>query len=145
MDRQSKVDELIEVIKVECDLANALRDISEEKRKALLDMDGPALAGCTGRELEIIGPLQALEQERIRRSADLDRSLRDRQSGPAGEGEPELMKLEAIKEQLRSIVREILTANELNRILLEHSREYIRENLRLVTGNFVLQLVDRKG
>jgi flagellar biosynthesis/type III secretory pathway chaperone len=145
MTAESTARQLIEALSMELELAVALRDINRLKQKVILALDGSALAAYTERELEILRPLEAIEKERVKLSTELGITAGDGIPDTIVASAGERAHLAGLTRELRAVVGETIAANGVNKTLLEHSREFIRESLRLVTGNFALQLVDRKG
>lgn len=149
----SIIDELEQVLAVEVELAESLLEVLNRKRKGILDIDGDVLAECVLRESSLLPPLQSIEEERKRLAYRV--VYDDRPDSVTSGMVP--VRLEEIRdrlgrersgtilqhgERLRHLVSEIVQANTLNRMLLEHSREFIKGSLSLITDGYTRQLVD---
>ena len=141
---EQTANDLEEVLATEIELAKALLDLHRRKQRVIIAFDGDMLAACLRQEQELLNPLEAVEKERVKLAhavvglttakEGLNRQLPDSND-----------RVSDLTERLREVVGQILAVNSLNKTLLEHSREFMRESLRLMTENYSYQLVDRRG
>jgi len=150
-----KNEKLVKVFDMEAELAERLLEVMETKKDAIVHMRHDMLADAVRREEELLEPLAELEQER----AKIIREIRlPRTAMPDGTDQTErrldlllnalppgeAADLSACASRLRDAITRIMNTNEQNKILLSHSRQFVRETLRILTDNYRRQLVDQK-
>jgi flagellar biosynthesis/type III secretory pathway chaperone len=151
----SEVQDLAQILKAEVDLMAALTGVMQEKQQAIVRFQGDLLADCTQREEELMQPLEALEDERIKRSAALASMLQPSVDGRKARPLPlrdlvsrlkgdEAVSLGELAEQLQSSVQRILEVNGHNRLLLQHSLRFVKQTLRIITDDHRKQLIDER-
>ena len=146
------IDDLKKVLEMEVELAEALGKSIAKEHQAIIAFDGDALMTCTGHEEELIRALGSIEQERVRCSKEIF-------TAPAGSGQLDSPTLEdaagllgsrdasavaALHSRLRTAARNVLDLNMQNRTLLQHSLNFVRETLRIITSGHTRQIVDQK-
>jgi flagellar biosynthesis/type III secretory pathway chaperone len=148
------VDQLVNVLKAEADLAEALLGVVEEKQKALVHFKADEVARAVERERKLLIPMQELERERT----EIIDSLASNVSGlPKEQGRhitvSELAahiesegsrKLKTLAVRLRATARRIQHRNQQNHVLLESSARFVKNTLRILTEDYSRQLVDEK-
>ena len=148
------VDQLVNVLKAEADLAEALLGVVEEKQQALVHFKADDVAKAVERERKLLIPMKELERERSEIVDSLASNLR---SVPKEEGRSltvrELAahveveggrKLKVLAERIRATARRIQHRNQQNHILLESSARFVKSTLRILTEDYSRQLVDEK-
>jgi flagellar biosynthesis/type III secretory pathway chaperone len=150
-----KNEKLAKVFEMEAELAECLLDVMEKKKDAIVRMQSDALADAVRREEELLEPLAELEQERVRIVRNI-RIPKAQRTGKTEEPErildlvlgtlpeDEAAELSSCASRLREAITRIANVNEQNKILLSHSRQFVRETLRILTDNYRRQLVDQK-
>ena len=128
--------DLTEILRTQVDLAQALATLGKEMQRAIVCFDADAIAQLTRRQEELLVPFHRLEAERARLAGD------PRLGAGGAEGEQE--SLGGLASRLRETGMEILHLSRLNTLLLERSRRYVRETLKILTENNTKKLVDER-
>lgn len=150
----NNIDCLVEVMTAESDLAEQLVEVMKQQQQYLVACNAEGVAGTVEQQQELLLPLEGLEQERERLSRDLwntvapEKAADDRPvnlsaligylSGPDAE------RVSNAGHRLLSTVETMMKLNQANQFLIEHSRKFVRETLRIITNDHARQLVDRK-
>lgn len=150
----TNVECLVEVMTAESDLAERLADVMKKQQQCLVNCDADGVAETVEQHQELLLPLEGLEQERERLAREVWNAVAPE---PASEGHPvnltalldylggsEAKKLSEISRRLLMNVETIMKINQANQYLIEHSRRFVRETLRIMTNDYARQLVDRK-
>lgn len=149
------IDELKEVLQAEAELAEALVKVMAEKQQAIVRFEGEELARTTRREEELMKPIQDLERERIRFTAEIGDSLVPRNARASAEtlkigdlvrymNTKEASQVSTVASRLHEAVEQITNINEQNRMLLSHSLHFVQETLRIITAGHTKQLIDQR-
>lgn len=150
----TNLESLIEVMAAESDLAERLADIMKQQQQCLVNCDAEGVAATVEQHEELLFPLEGLEEERERLTRDLWNAVAPE---PAPDDRPvnlsmllgyldesDAKKLSDASSTLLTNVEAIMKLNQANQFLIEHSRRFVRETLRIMTNDYARQLVDRK-
>jgi flagellar biosynthesis/type III secretory pathway chaperone len=132
------MNELQEVLSTEIELGEALLNILRQQQQSLVSINAGLFAQSLEKEQTLLELLQSVEKERVRLSAEVS-DVPGLQS-PA----PRHRLIVELEERLKPIVTEILNTNQINKSLLEHSKQFIHETLRIITDDYSRQLVDHR-
>jgi flagellar biosynthesis/type III secretory pathway chaperone len=121
-------EKLAEVEKIETELAEVLLGLLKQQQNAIVHFRDAELTSLVEQQQNIIRPLEALEKERMH-------FMREGPSQEEGQ---------SYRQQLKSLVRQILEVNNQNKVLLENSLKFIHQNLRIMTDDYTKQLIDAK-
>ena len=137
----------------EVELAEALLATLDQQREAIVCARLEELAVAVERGEELSRPIEALENERMRITAELMEMIAPGHVGnqPCGLTEvvPYLNKEDGVRvtalgKRLRNVIGLILKVNQENKPLIDHSLRFVRENLRIIRENYSKQLIDQK-
>ncbi|HXX62559.1 MAG TPA: flagellar export chaperone FlgN [Bacteroidota bacterium] len=146
------VEELKTILETEADLAHALLAEVTHEQEAIIKLQGQDVAATVGAQQELLKPLENLEVERTRCIQSIGGELKNPALGksptvkelvkalPATDGE----QIAAAAEQLRSVVERIVTTNGRNKVLLDRSRRFVDETLRIVTEDHTRKIIDQR-
>jgi hypothetical protein len=144
-------DDLRMVMSTEVELASTLLDTMTRQRSAIIAMDAESVAETVIREQNLIKPMIPLERERMRLAAEI---IGRRRLGPdvafplheilACLPDDEVQPVQVLGERLTVLTRQITEVNRQNRLLLEQSLKFVRENIRTLTENYSRNLVDQR-
>lgn len=146
------VEELKTILETEADLARALLAEVTHEQEAIIKLQGQDVAATVGAQQELLKPLENLEVERTRCIQSIGGELKNPALGksptvkelvkalPATDGE----QIAAAAEQLRSVVERIVTTNGRNKVLLDRSRRFVDETLRIVTEDHTRKIIDQR-
>ena len=146
------VEELKTILETEADLAHALLAEVTHEQEAIIKLQGQDVAATVSAQQELLKPLENLEVERTRCIQSIGGELKNPALGksptvkelvkalPATDGE----QIAAAAEQLRSVVEQIVTTNGRNKVLLDRSRRFVDETLRIVTEDHTRKIIDQR-
>jgi len=146
------VEELKTILETEADLARALLADVTHEQEAIIKLQGQDVAATVSAQQELLKPLENLEVERTRCIQSIGGELKNPALGksptvkelvkalPATDGE----QIAAAAEQLRSVVERIVTTNGRNKVLLDRSRRFVDETLRIVTEDHTRKIIDQR-
>jgi len=146
------VEELKTILETEADLARALLADVTHEQEAIIKLQGQDVAATVSAQQELLKPLENLEVERTRCIQSIGGELKNPALGksptvkelvkalPATDGE----QIAAAAEQLRSVVEQIVTTNGRNKVLLDRSRRFVDETLRIVTEDHTRKIIDQR-
>lgn len=150
----NNLESLADVMATEAELAERLVDVIKQQQRALVACDAEAVAATIEQQQELMMPLEGLEQERERLTREVLRTLapeRMVEDKPVSFsallhylGVDEASRLSKIRRRLLAAIEAMMKVNQANHFLIEHSRTFVRETLRIVTNGYTRQLVDRK-
>lgn len=149
------ISQLKEIMKTEAELIEALLDAMQEQQDAIIRYEMDKLNMAMQKQQELLGPIESLEKERVKTGLmimnveDIEDARRARETFTIERLLPYLKdedaeEVEAIGSRLRKGTETIVQITRENRRLLEHSRKFVRENIRILTGNYSKQVVDQK-
>jgi flagellar biosynthesis/type III secretory pathway chaperone len=147
------IEELVNVLKTEADLSEALLAVIEEKQNALVHFKVDDVAAAVERERKLLKPIQELERERseiVENLASEVEELRGRTQRCtihelAGHMEGEVARrIIGLAQRIRSTGQRIQRRNQQNNVLLESSARFVKNTLRILTEDYSRQLVDQK-
>lgn len=148
------ITELHEVIATEAQLTERLAAILRQQQEAIIHNRAEDLNTLLERSEEMIQPIEALEQERLR--------LANLVAGGTGDiaaqmgqmvsytnilsrlSDKDAESITAVIERLRMASQEVLKVNQLNKPLLEHAQYFIKQTLRAATDDYRKNLIDKK-
>jgi hypothetical protein len=144
-------DDLLKVMSTEVELASTLLDTMTRQRSAIISMDAESVAETVIREQNLIKPMIPLERERMRLAAEIigKRRLGNDEAFPLQEvlaclAGDEVHPVQVLGERLKVLTRQITEVNRQNRLLLEQSLKFVRENIRALTENYSRNLIDQR-
>jgi hypothetical protein len=145
------IEDMREVLTAEVDLAESLLKTMVAQRDAIIAMDAERVAETVIQEQTLIKPMLPLERERMRLAGEIigRRKLAPDDGFPMREilaclTEEEGRPLQSLGARLKSLTMQITEINRQNRLLLEQSLSFVRENIRALTENYSRALVDQK-
>ncbi len=149
----NNVNHLEEVMTTEAEIAEKMVDVFIQQQRALVACDAETVAATVDQQQELMLPLEGLEQERERLTRELWNAVSAQKMGDdAPVNISKLMerldaddasRLAAASSRLLSAVEKMMKLNQANQFLIEHSRKFVRETLRIVTNDYARPLVDR--
>jgi flagellar biosynthesis/type III secretory pathway chaperone len=151
----TNVDQLADVLRTEIQLARELLEAALQQQQAILSFQADGLRQAVVNEEGLIEPLMDVEHQRAQLAQDIVIKT------PALKGVPganqvklsdiisqinkdESARIGDLGARLRDVVEQVRTVNQQNKTLLEHSLQFIRGTIRLVTDNYSRSLVDQK-
>ena len=150
-----KVEELASILGAEADLMEALNGVLKKKQQAIIRFQGETLLEDTHKEQLLLQSLQALESERAECSSNLAEALAFHPGG--SEMRPATMtelagalpeedseRVSAEVGRIRNAVESILSTNDQNRVLLQHSLRFVQQTLKIITDDSRKKLIDER-
>jgi flagellar biosynthesis/type III secretory pathway chaperone len=149
------INDLERVITTEAEFAESLLEVIQQQQQAIVRFNASTLEELVEKQQEMLRPFDAMEKER----ASVSKGVLEAMSAGGGPlvtksatlteliqnlEEEDASRIAAIGERLRRAIEGVLSINRQNRVLLEHSLKFVRENIRLLTGGCSRQLVDEK-
>ncbi len=144
---------LTEVMTTEAEIAEQLVDVIAQQQRALVACDAEAVVATVDQQQELMIPLEGLEQERERLTRELWQTVTHEK---LDDGKPvnlsallsrlganDAASLSDAGSRLLAAIEKMMKLNQANQFLIEHSRRFVRETLRIVTNDYARQLVDR--
>ena len=143
------IDQFAEVLKTEADVADAILGTLYEQQQAIIHFRDGAIMAAVERERQLIEPMESLERERENLCRAFDSTTRPEMNGKFSLSglARQLPRHEAAKilgagKILKGKVEKIMTVNNQNKMLLEHSLCFVRHSLRIMTNNYTKKLID---
>lgn len=142
-------DKIIEIITAEIDLFEQLINIMHKKKEQIISMNIDDLQKTLNEEIKLLAKTRFLENKRL----DLVKSFYPQKNNIEKLPLSELIKeapakeskiLSELKFVLKSKLDEIKRINDSNRILIERSKKFIKENISILTCAGERQLVNKK-
>lgn len=149
----SNLNHLAAVMSTEAELTEQLVEVLKRQQEALVKTDATGIASAIEVQEELLLPIEGLEQERQRLTKEVWAEIGSR---PTEDEQVNLSMLLSHLEKadaeelssaggrLRAAISDVMSVNEANRYLIDHSRKFVRETFRIVTNGFSRQLVDHK-
>ena len=148
------VETLRTILETEAEVATGIYDQVTREMEAIIRLSARDLAETVSAETELLKPLEQLDRERARCAEEIGRRL-----FPDGTSDvrrmtvrelvrylppAEAVAVSGAADRLRSVVENIVAANGRNRVLLERSRRFVDETLRIVTDDNTRTLIDQR-
>jgi flagellar biosynthesis/type III secretory pathway chaperone len=149
------INDLERVITDEAEFAESLLEVVLQQQQAIVRFNAHSLGQLVEKQQEMLRPFEAMEARRASVSKEVVNAM-SRGGRPAVSGSITLTevlrhldgedasRVAAVGTRLRKAIENVLSANRKNRLLLEHSLKFVRENIRLLTDGFARQLIDEK-
>lgn len=149
----NNVHHLAEVMTTEAEIAETLVDVITQQQRALVACDAEAVVATVDQQQELMIPLEGLEQERERLTRELWHAV-----APESQDNNKPVNLSAllshldrndaarlsdVGSRLLAAIEKMMKLNQANQFLIEHSRRFVRETMRIVTNDYARPLVDR--
>jgi len=147
------IEQLKEILRTEIELVEILLQVLQEKQLAIVHRDADRISNCVERELELLKPMESLEQARIKAGSEIMTEL---SGAPPTLGVPIVLndllgyipgrdaeEIRSLASRLRLTVHRVVNVNQANKILFGHSLDFVRESIRLLTEDYSINLVDR--
>jgi hypothetical protein len=150
----SSLYDLTAVIATEAELTEQLAEVMRLQQNALIRTDASTIASSVEKQEELLLPIEGLENERLRLTEEVWRAVSSKETlnvehptfstllKSLEEKDAEI--LSSVSGRLRSAVHEVMSLNQSNQYLIEHSRKFVHETFRIVTNGFSRQLIDHK-
>jgi flagellar biosynthesis/type III secretory pathway chaperone len=149
----NNVNHLAEVMTTEAEIAEQLADVFVQQQRALVACDAETVVATVDQQQELMLPLEGLEQERERLTRELWQAVtaeKTNDDSPVNLSKllerldaEDASRLSKASSRLLSAVEKMMKLNQANQFLIEHSRKFVRETLRIVTNDYARPLVDR--
>lgn len=142
-------EKLLAVMDEEADAVENLLDIMRDKQQAIISMSNEDLQESIDKELKIVSLTKSLERQRL----ELIQRIIPETNHPSkitisellnnfeGEGSDRLLSL---KQKLRESLEQMKEINEINRLLVERGKKFVKENISILTNQGKTILVDKK-
>jgi flagellar biosynthesis/type III secretory pathway chaperone len=149
----NNVNHLAEVMTTEAEIAEQLADVFAQQQRALVACDAETVVATVDQQQELMLPLEGLEQERERLTRELWQTVTAEKTNDVSPvnlskllerlDAEDASRLSKASSRLLSAVEKMMKLNQANQFLIEHSRKFVRETLRIVTNDYARPLVDR--
>ncbi len=149
----NSIHHLAEVMATEAEIAEKLVDVITQQQRALVACDTEAVVATVDQQQELMIPLEGLEHERERLTRELWHTVAPE---AADDTRPvnlsallnrlernDAARLSNVSSRLLAAIEKMMKLNQANQFLIEHSRRFVRETLRIVTNDYARSLVDR--
>jgi flagellar biosynthesis/type III secretory pathway chaperone len=143
------IDQFEEILKTETDVADAIIDNLYEQQQAIIQFRDKAILEAAERGKRLLEPMESLEREREKLCRAFDSTMHPetngtfRLSGLARSlPNDQAAKILGAGKVLKGRVERIMTVNNQNKMLLDHSLRFVRQSLRIMTDNYTKKLVD---
>jgi flagellar biosynthesis/type III secretory pathway chaperone len=150
----NNLNHLAEVMMTEAELTEQLIDVMKQQQHALIMLDPATVESTVDKQQELLLPIEGLEHERQRLTTEV---LHDLVPHGTAEETPvslarlmqhlnagQAQQLSAASGRLLAAVETMMRMNQANQYLIEHSRKFVRETVRMVTGGNSRRLVDQR-
>jgi flagellar biosynthesis/type III secretory pathway chaperone len=148
------IESLKNVLEAEIEVAGGIYDHLSREQEAIIRLSAGDLAASVRAGTMLLKPLEELEQERGRCAEEIGKRL-------FPDGSPQLrtmnvrellrylppadaLVVSGAADRLRTVVENIVAVNGRNRVLLERSRRFVDETLRIVTDDHTRTLIDQR-
>ena len=145
----SDKERLLAVMNEEAEAVEKLLDIMMKKQKAIIALENDDLQTSINEELKIVSLTKILEKQRL----ELLQRIIPENNHPSKitisqlasnfEGE-ESEKLLSLRQRLMKSLEHMKELNETNRLLLERGKNFVKENISILTSRGEKKLVNRK-
>ena len=148
MDIESILSDICENLKQQVGVHTEILKIANDKKEAIVQNETDKLKKITKQEQQVVFNIIDLEEKREKNVKSLSTLLNEKQEGLTISEIIKISKdkiknitlineVEKAKEDLRNIINELKTVNELNNQLIKNSLEYIDFNLNLMLGSTI--------
>jgi len=145
---------LTTILEAEAEAASVVYDRLKLAQESIVGLSGTDIAEFVRSGPDLVKPLEALEQERIRCAERLGASLFPDGSQQVGRMSvhqllrylpaADALAVSGAANRLRQVVGNIVAVNAQNKLLLERSRRFVEETLRIVTDDHTRTLIDQR-
>jgi flagellar biosynthesis/type III secretory pathway chaperone len=142
-------EKLLAVMNEEVDAVENLLDIMKNKQKAIISMANDDLQENIDKELKMVSLTKSLERQRL----DIVQRIVPESNYPSKitiselinnfEGE-ESKRLLSLKQRLMESLEQMKDVNEINRLLIERGKKFVKENISILTSHGEKNLVNKK-
>ena len=150
----NSLNHLAEVMATEAELTEQLVEVMKRQQAALIKTDAEGVARAVDRQEELMLVVEGLENERLRLAKEAWNEVTP-QSTSASEhislgqlldllSREQASQLSTVGRRLHVAVETIVQLNEANSYLIDHSRKFVKETFRIVTGGYTRQLFDQR-
>ncbi len=143
------IDQFAEVLKTESEVADAILGTLYEQQEAIIHFRDGAMIAAVERERQLLAPMESLERERENLCRAFDSTTRPEISGKFNLSglarqlpQHDAAKILGAGKVLKDKVEKIMTVNNQNKMLLEHSLRFVRQSLRIMTNDYTKKLID---
>ena len=148
------VETLKTILESEAEIAARIFAQVQRAQEAIIRLSSKDVAAFVSEESELLKPMETLERERLRCTEDLGKRL-----FPGGSQQVRTMTvrelvrylppadavaISGVADRLRGVVENIVAVNGRNKVLLERSRRFVDETLRIVTDDHTRTLIDQR-
>ncbi len=149
------ITQLKEIMKTEAELIEAMHEVMKEQQEAIIRYESDKLNDAIQKQQELLAPIESLEKERVKMGLtimnvnDIEDNRKARETFTIERLLPcldddDADEVKTLASRLRKGTEAIVQITRENRRLLEHSRKFVRENIRILTGNYSKQFIDQK-
>jgi flagellar biosynthesis/type III secretory pathway chaperone len=143
------IDQFEEILKTETDVADAIIDNLYEQQQAIIQFRDKAILEAAERGRRLLEPMESLEREREKLCRAFDSTMHPESNGTfrlsglaRSLPNDQAAKILGAGKVLKGRVEKIMTVNNQNKMLLDHSLRFVRQSLRIMTDNYTKKLVD---
>lgn len=137
------INELIDVLNSQSEVYEKLLELSMSKKNVIIKNEINVLKEITASENALIGKSQRLEKKRLGLISDVANVLNEKEENITLTSLAEIIKEQAEHEilveatkRIRTVLEELKTVNDGNKILIENSLEYIDFNINVMQSTF---------
>jgi flagellar biosynthesis/type III secretory pathway chaperone len=148
-----EIDRLADILTAETDLARALLVVLDAQQEALLSMEADHLTESLERERTLLKATRNLERERLKLLSGIAVAMKGLKP-ESNQCSLSLLipyldrnnasRLSELGRKLRTVSVKIQQRNAQNRILFDHSIRFVRNTIRILTGDSDRRIVDQK-
>lgn len=145
----SDKEKLLAVMTEEADAVENLLDIMKKKQKAIISFANDELQESISKELKMVSLTKSLEKQRL----ELIQKIIPETNYPSkvtisqlvgNFDEEESKKLLSLKQRLMGSLEQLKDINEINRLLIDRGKKFVKENISILTSYGEKTLVNRK-
>ncbi len=147
----SSKEELIRVLYQQVDVIQQLVEVMHEKQGAIVNMQYDMLRSHLSQEESLAIKLRHLEDRRLQLLMDvagLSENEAQRYSISdliANTNQQEAGIFRSLQRQYKTLLKKLKSVSDTNRILIEHSRRFVQNLIRIITMNHERQLIDYRA
>jgi len=145
---------LTTILEAEAEAASVVYSRLKLAQESIVGISGTELAEFVRSGPDLVQPLESLEKERVRCAERLGAALFPDGSQEVGTmtvhelvrylPAADAIAVSGAANRLRQVVGNIVAVNGQNRLLLERSRRFVEETLRIVTDDHTRTLIDQR-
>jgi hypothetical protein len=141
--------EIVELVEKEAVAIENLLKTMIKKQEFIISMTVDNLHNTINEEIKLVSLTKTLENERLSLMKDILPDIKDAGKVTMSEiikyaPEKESKNLQKLKERLKNSLNEMKHVNDLNMVLLDRSKKFIKENISILTCHGEKQIVNRK-